>query len=58
MYVIRLGIFLIAKGRGYYLVGAYPMLSAADSVWGEQRIARLRSGWRTTLRYALDRARA
>jgi 4-amino-4-deoxy-L-arabinose transferase-like glycosyltransferase len=36
MYVTPLVIFLIAKGRGYYLVGAYPMLYAAGSVWGEQ----------------------
>jgi hypothetical protein len=52
MYVTPLVIFLIAKGRGYYLVGAYPMLYAAGSVWGEQWIARLRSGWRTPLRAA------
>jgi 4-amino-4-deoxy-L-arabinose transferase-like glycosyltransferase len=50
MYVTPLVIFLIAKGRGYYLIGAYPMLYAAGSVWGEQCIARLRSGWRTTFR--------
>src|SRR5215469_1259450 len=50
MYVIPLGIFLIAKGRGYYLVGAYPMLYAAGSVWGEQWITRLRSGWRKAIR--------
>jgi 4-amino-4-deoxy-L-arabinose transferase-like glycosyltransferase len=50
MYVIPLVIFLIAKGRGYYLVGAYPMLYAAGSVCGEQWITRLPSGWRTTLR--------
>ncbi|HKU28229.1 MAG TPA: glycosyltransferase family 39 protein [Candidatus Sulfotelmatobacter sp.] len=41
MYVTPLIIFLIAKGRGYYLIGAYPMLYAAGSVWGEQWISRL-----------------
>jgi hypothetical protein len=50
MYVTPLVIFLIAKGRGYYLVGVYPMLYAAGSVWAEQWIAHLRRGWRTTLR--------
>ena len=58
MYVIPLGIFLIAKGRGYYLAGAYPMLYAAGSVWGEQWIARLRSRWRTTVRGAAWRVLA
>ena len=52
MYLIPLVIFLIAQGRGYYLAGAYPMLYAAGSVWGEQWIARLRSGWRTVVRGA------
>src|SRR5581483_8653102 len=50
MYVTPLVIFWIAQGRGYYLVGAYPMLYAAGSVWGEQWIADLRSGWRTMVR--------
>jgi hypothetical protein len=49
MYLTPLVIFLIAKGRGYYILGAYPMLYAAGSVWGEQWTARLRSGWRTIL---------
>ncbi|HEV2400525.1 MAG TPA: glycosyltransferase family 39 protein [Candidatus Sulfotelmatobacter sp.] len=50
MYVTPLILFLIAKGRGYYLVGAYPMLYAAGSVWGEQWLAGLGRGWRITLR--------
>jgi hypothetical protein len=36
MYVIPLLLFVVAKGRGYYLAAAYPMLFAAGSVWGEQ----------------------
>jgi Dolichyl-phosphate-mannose-protein mannosyltransferase len=36
MYVVPLVLFVIAKGRWYYLAGAYPMLYAAGSVWGEQ----------------------
>jgi hypothetical protein len=36
MYVVPLFAFLAAKGRDYYLAGAYPMLVAAGAVWGEQ----------------------
>lgn len=41
MYVVPLLLFAIAKGRGYYLAAAYPMLYAAGSVWWEQRIGAL-----------------
>src|SRR6185437_2572973 len=44
MYVVPLVLFVIVKGRGYYLAGAYPMLYAAGSVWGEQWLASLRRG--------------
>ncbi len=47
MYLVPLTLFLIAKGRGYYLAPAYPMLYAAGGVWGER--------WLSTLR--LSRAR-
>ena len=43
MYVIPLLLFVIARGRGYYLAAAYPMLYAAGSVWGEQWLASLRA---------------
>ena len=53
VYVILFGVFLIARGRGYYLAAAYPMLYAAGSVWWEQRLAamaanprRQRRSWR------------
>jgi len=45
MYLIPLFIFLFAKGRGYYLAAAYPMLYAAGSVWFEQRLASLHRIW-------------
>jgi hypothetical protein len=35
MYVITLILFVIARGRDYYLAPAYPMLMAAGAVWGE-----------------------
>src|SRR5580658_4278626 len=38
MYVVPLVLFIVAKGRGYYLGAAYPMLYAAGAVWGEQRL--------------------
>lgn len=50
MYLVPLILFVIARGRGYYLLGAYPMLYAAGSVWGEQWAARLRPAWRNLAR--------
>jgi 4-amino-4-deoxy-L-arabinose transferase-like glycosyltransferase len=35
MYVITLILFVVARGRDYYLAPAYPMLMAAGAVWGE-----------------------
>jgi 4-amino-4-deoxy-L-arabinose transferase-like glycosyltransferase len=50
MYVVPLILFVIAKGRGYYLAAAYPMLYAAGSVWGEQWLAAMRKGWANLVR--------
>jgi Dolichyl-phosphate-mannose-protein mannosyltransferase len=50
MYVIPLLFFVIAKGRGYYLAPAYPMLFAAGSVWGEQWLGSLRRPWALVVR--------
>ena len=50
MYLVPLILFVVAKGRPYYLAAAYPMLYAAGSVWGEQWLATLRRGWRNFLR--------
>jgi len=50
MYVVPLLLFVVAKGRSYYLAGTYPMLYAAGAVWGEQWLAPLRRGWSTTIR--------
>lgn len=44
MYVIPLVILTIARGRGYYLAPAYPMLMAAGAVIGERWLA-LRQPW-------------
>jgi Dolichyl-phosphate-mannose-protein mannosyltransferase len=45
MYVVPLVLFVIAKGRGYYMGGAYPMLYAAGAVWGEQGLRSFRRLW-------------
>ena len=41
MYLIPLMIFVVAKGRGYYLGPAYPMLIAMGAVAGEQWVGSL-----------------
>ena len=38
MFVAPLLLFLVAKGRGYYMAPAYPMLLAAGAVWWESRL--------------------
>ena len=50
MYIVPLLLFIVAKGRGYYLAAAYPMLYAAGSVWGEQLLANLRRTWAHVIR--------
>ena len=57
MYLVPLLLFVIAKGRDYYLAGAYPMLYAAGAVVIERRIASLRTPvsriWQVTAGAAL-----
>ena len=50
MYIVTLLLFIIAKGRNYYLAGTYPMLYAAGAVWGEQWLASLYRGLAITIR--------
>lgn len=50
MYIIPLLLFIIAKGRGYYLAPAYPMLYAAGAVIFEQAFATWRDSWWSFLR--------
>jgi len=45
MYLVPLALFLVARGRAYYLAAGYPMLYAGGSVWGEQWLASARRGW-------------
>jgi len=53
MYLIPLALFMIAKGRAYYLAAAYPMLYAAGSVWLEQMLSRAGSAARNAIRVLL-----
>jgi Dolichyl-phosphate-mannose-protein mannosyltransferase len=42
MYLIPLTLFLVGKGRGYYLAGVYPMLMAMGGVVGERWVGSLK----------------
>jgi len=52
MFFVPLLLFIVLKGREYYFAGAYPMVYAAGSVWGERWIATLSRGWANLLRGA------
>lgn len=49
MYVIPLALFMIGRGRDYYLAPAYPMLIAMGSVVGERWVGTLSKGWRRSI---------
>jgi hypothetical protein len=46
MYLVPLVLFLVGKGRWYYLAAAYPMLMAMGAVVGERWVAGLSVTWR------------
>jgi 4-amino-4-deoxy-L-arabinose transferase-like glycosyltransferase len=50
MFVVPLVLFFIAKGRGYYMAPAYPMLLAAGAVVEERVVASLAAGWARLVR--------
>ena len=52
MYIITLLLFVVAKGRWYYMGPAYAMLYAAGAVWGERRLATMSRSWAMTVRWA------
>jgi Dolichyl-phosphate-mannose-protein mannosyltransferase len=51
LYAIPLMTFIVAKGRGYYLAPAYPVLYAGGAVFGAELIANLRPVWRISLQW-------
>lgn len=50
LYIIPLITFFVAKGRGYYLAPAYPVLYAGGAAFGAELITNLRALWRNSLR--------
>jgi len=36
MFIIPFVLFVIGRGRGYYMAPGYPMLLAAGAVWGKR----------------------
>ncbi len=48
-YVVPFVLFVVAKGRFYYLAAAYPMLMAMGAVAGERWLASLSRPWRRTV---------
>ena len=49
MYVIPLLLFMLGKGRDYYLAAAYPMLMAMGAVVAERWVRSLSKAWRWTV---------
>lgn len=49
LYLVPLVVFLLAKGRGYYLAPAYPLLYAGGAVFGADLIRSLRRIWRASI---------
>ena len=49
MYLIPLALFMLGKGRGYYLAAAYPMLIAMGAAMAERWLASLSSLWRNVI---------
>jgi len=58
VFAVTLILFLIAKGRGYYLAPAYPMLYAAGGVCGERWLSGLNAARAQTVRIAVAAALA
>jgi len=50
MFAVPFVLFFIAKGRGYYMAPAYPMLLAAGAVLEERAVASLTAGWARLVR--------
>jgi len=49
MYIVTLFLFVVAKGRTYYMWPAYPMVWAAGAVWGEGWLAAMRNRRRASV---------
>jgi 4-amino-4-deoxy-L-arabinose transferase-like glycosyltransferase len=49
MFLVPVVLFILGKGRGYYLAPAYPMLYAGGAVLGETWLQHCSRGWRTAI---------
>ena len=49
MYLVPFALFFFAKGRSYYLAGAYPVLMVMGAVSGERWVGSLSRLWRRTV---------
>jgi hypothetical protein len=58
IFFVTSGFFLVAKGRGYYLAPAYPMLYATGGVWGERWLSALNARRAQMVRVAVATALA
>ena len=56
MYVIPLVLFVIGKGRGYYVGAAYPMLMAMGAVMGQRWVGSMSRGWRLAVEISVLQA--
>jgi Dolichyl-phosphate-mannose-protein mannosyltransferase len=57
-FLVTLVLFVLAKGRGYYLAPAYPMLYAAGGVWVERWLSTLNAARAQAVRAAVAAALA
>ena len=53
MFVVPFVLFVIARGRAYYMAPGYPMLLAAGAVWGERSLASLPSPGALVIRWSV-----
>ncbi len=56
MYVVPLVLFVVAKGRDYYVAGTYPMLYAAGAVTVERWLTSVRSSRASTIKKCVGAA--
>ncbi len=49
MFLVPLLLFLLGRGRGYYLAPAYPMLYAGGATFGEMLLQNSGRGWRVAV---------
>jgi len=51
MFLVTVGLFFVAKGRGYYAAAAYPMMLAMGAVAGERWLGGMRAWGRRSIQW-------